>query len=749
MVTGSSSTAFYLNTLVAMPTLAQALQQAWEIHQAGRVTQAEQIYRQVLAAHPDHASAWCFLGIACHDQQRYDEAIAAYRRALELRPNFPSALNNLGNTYRMLRRVDEAVAQFDQALTLQPDYLLAFKNKGTTLCWEGRLEQAQATYEEAIRRGVADPEIHKNLGIVRLLRGDWAGGWPEYAWRWQTGDIRLPALAAPLWDGSPLDGKTILLTPEQGLGDTIQFIRYAAWLKQHYDCRVLFQPPAALRALLAGCPGVDGWVERLEEAPPHDCFAPLIHVPGVLRHTPEDFPAAIPYLQADPQQVAAWRDRLSGYRDLKVGIVWRGSPSHHADSMRSIPLVQWGPLGRLAGVTWLSLQKGPARAELDMLAGRLEVVDLGAGLDEGTGAFVDSAAVLMNLDLLITCDTAIAHVAGALGVPVWLLLSYVPDWRWGLSGSSTVWYPTMRLFRQTSVGDWSGVMEQVAEALLRQWPRQVRWKHYSEYHLATSGFNRLIRTPHGLMLFNRHDRYVGRSIERYGEFSPGELDLFRQAVQPGWHVVEAGANIGAHTLILAQQVGPRGRVYAFEPQRVLFQTLCANMALNSLTNVVCRPEALGAEAGTTYVPWLDYNAENNFGGLSLQYRQGEPVPVIALDSLQLPRCEFLKIDVEGMELEVLRGATETIRRCRPLLYVENDRPERSAALIRYLQELGYDLYWHLPPLFSPQNSFRNPENEFGRTVSVNMLGVHRSVPQNIQGLRKVEGPESDWRSAKG
>jgi FkbM family methyltransferase len=188
-------------------------------------------------------------------------------------------------------------------------------------------------------------------------------------------------------------------------------------------------------------------------------------------------------------------------------------------------------------------------------------------------------------------------------------------------------------------------------------------------------------------------------------------------------------------------------VYAFEPQRVLFQTLCANMALNSLTHVVCRQEALGAAAGTTYVPPLDYNTENNFGGLSLTYRQGEPVPVVPLDSLELGRCDFLKIDVEGMELEVLRGAARTIQRFRPLLYVENDRPEQSAELIRYLRELGYELYWHLPPLFSPHNSFRNPENEFGRTVSVNMLGVHRSVPQNISGLAKVEGPHSDWRQA--
>jgi FkbM family methyltransferase len=186
-------------------------------------------------------------------------------------------------------------------------------------------------------------------------------------------------------------------------------------------------------------------------------------------------------------------------------------------------------------------------------------------------------------------------------------------------------------------------------------------------------------------------------------------------------------------------------VYAFEPQRIVFQTLCANMALNSVVNVHCRPEALGESPRTIMVPPIDYSSENNFGGMTLGGRAGEAVAVVTLDSLNLPRCDFLKIDVEGMELNVLKGAARTIETLRPILYVENDRGELSAPLIEHLLSLDYNLYWHLPPLYNPENFYRNPVNEFGRTVSVNMLGIHSSVASAISGLKKIEGPTSDWR----
>jgi FkbM family methyltransferase len=346
--------------------------------------------------------------------------------------------------------------------------------------------------------------------------------------------------------------------------------------------------------------------------------------------------------------------------------------------------------------------------------------------------------------LVITADTAIAHIAGALGVPTWLALSHVPDWRWLLDREDAPWYPTIRLFRQSAPGDWSGVVQRMADELLRMSPR-VQRRQPADYRLATAGPNRLVRARHGLALFNRHDMFVGRSLDQYGEFSPGESELFVQIVRPGNVVVDAGANLGAHTLLLSQRVGDQGLVYAYEPQRTIYEILCANMALNGRKNVRCRCEALGETSGEICVPPLNYDAEANFAGLGLgDYQSGEKVPVVTIDGLQLPRCDLLKADVEGMELPVLRGAAQTIQKYRPILYVENDRIESSPALIEYILSLGYKLYWHLPPLYHPANFFGNPVNIFGNIVSSNMLCIHASVKSSISGLTPIERPEDHW-----
>jgi len=728
-----------------MTTTADALAHGWKLHQAGDFAGAENIYRQVLQADANDANAWCYFGMACHDQERFDEAVVAYRKAIQIRPAFPVAFNNLGNTFRLQRRLDESIASFDHALRLKPDYVNAHKNKGTALVWEGHLAEALASYRRALEFAPDDGETRKNLGVILLLQGNFEEGWREYNWRWKTDQASLPKYPQPIWDGSSLDGRTILLSVEQGLGDTVQFIRYAEVLKKKYDCRVIAACQKTLLPLLGSCPGIDVLVAQDEDPPSFDVFAPLLDVPGILGDNLTAFPTDVPYLSADPELAERWQREVDAYRGLKIGIAWQGNPKHHADRMRSVPLVEMAPLGKLKGIQFFSLQKGPGVEQLDTIGARLNIVHLGDHLDETSGAFMDTAAVLKSLDLLVTSDTAIAHVAGALGVPVWLALAYVPDWRWLLERDDTPWYPTIRLFRQAAVGDWSSVFERMSEELLEQFP-DVERKRFEDYRIATSGMNRLTQTRDGLMLYNRHDMYIGRSLDSYGEFSEGECDLFRQLIKPGSVVVEAGANYGAHTLMLSGLVGEKGIVYAYEPQRVVFQALCANMALNGRTNVHCRPEAVGEAPGCIVVPSLDYNTEQNFGGLGLgDYQRGESVPVTTVDSLRLPRCDLLKADVEGMELSVLKGAVETVGEHRPILYVENDRRETSAALIDYIMSLGYDLYWHLPPLFNPENYFGNPSNEFGGIVSANILCIHSAVDSSITGLRKIETPDSDWR----
>jgi FkbM family methyltransferase len=257
--------------------------------------------------------------------------------------------------------------------------------------------------------------------------------------------------------------------------------------------------------------------------------------------------------------------------------------------------------------------------------------------------------------------------------------------------------------------------------------------------MTNEGFNRLKDCRHGRMLYNVNDRYVGRSFDLYGEFSEGETDLFRQIVRPGDVVIEVGANIGAHTVWFARATLPNGGVLAFEPQRMVFQVLCANIALNSLPNAVLHNKACGEAKGTIVVPTLDPAKPNNFGGLELGGHQaGETVEVVRIDELGIGGCRLLKVDVEGMELSVVKGASELIRRSRPALYVENDRPHLSDALVKYIDSLGYDCFWHCPPLYNPDNYFHHAENVFGRIVSKNMLCLPRGM--GVAGAEPIKVP---------
>lgn len=260
-------------------------------------------------------------------------------------------------------------------------------------------------------------------------------------------------------------------------------------------------------------------------------------------------------------------------------------------------------------------------------------------------------------------------------------------------------------------------------------------------------FNCIAQKRNGPMLYNRHDQYIGASLAAYGEFSEGEAAMFRQLVGPGHTVIEAGANIGAHTVQLSRLVGDAGCVVAFEPQRVVFQTLCANLAINQCVNVIARQQGVGATTGQLLAPAPDPRHRNNFGGLSLMTSgPGECVEVVTIDSLNLPRCDLIKVDVEGMEREVIAGAMQTIRRFRPALYLENDREEKSPDLIALLLSMGYRCWWHTPPLFNPVNFAGNPQNIFGNIVSINLLCQPAENARPADGMLEVLSPNDRWQS---
>jgi hypothetical protein len=303
-----------------------------------------------------------------------------------------------------------------------------------------------------------------NRAVIWLLHGDYERGWPEYEWRWRGKPFVPRGFKQPEWDGSPLSGRTILVHAEQGFGDTLHFIRYVENLAQRGG-QVLFECPKALHPLLAKVQGIDQLVVSGGPFPAFDVHVPLLSLPlrlGML--DPKDWPWH-PYLEADPALIEKWRAELGSRGGFQVGITWQGNPQHPKDRQRSIPLMRFAPLAKIPGVRLISLQKGFGSEQLETLDFAGDIEPLAQRLDVAGGAFMDTAAVLKTIDLLVTPDTALAHLAGALGAPVWLALSAIPDWRWQLEGEETPWYPTMRLFRQQREGDWDEVFQRVAAEL--------------------------------------------------------------------------------------------------------------------------------------------------------------------------------------------------------------------------------------------------------------------------------------------
>jgi hypothetical protein len=303
--------------------------------------------------------------------------------------------------------------------------------------------------------------------MARLLLGDFERAWPDYEWRLQLREQPARRAQQTLWDGSSLEGRTVLIECEQGLGDTIQFIRYAAVVGAQAG-RVVVEAPARMLALLRRVPGIDQLVARGDPTPEFDVHVPLLSLPGILGTRLDTVPADVPYLSADPQLSEPWRRELAGLDGYRVGIAWQGDPKFPDDRFRSVPLACFAPVAEIDGVRLVSLQKGFGTEQIASFAARWPIVDLGPRLDEEGSSFTDTAAVMTTLDLIVTSDSALAHLAGALGAAVWMATPAVPEWRWLLEREDSPWYPTMRLFRQKRRGDWEPVFSRVAEQLQRR-----------------------------------------------------------------------------------------------------------------------------------------------------------------------------------------------------------------------------------------------------------------------------------------
>ncbi len=456
--------------MIPSVTATELVAAALRYHRAGRMAEAEALYRRALAADPDTPDALHLLGVLAAQAGREAEAVPLMARALALRPDHPETRLNLGNALRTLGRLDEAATHYRQALASRPDLVEAYTGLGQVLYQGNRLDEAEACYRRALAFRPDDAITHKNLGWTLLKRGELAEGFREYQWRWRIPNfpVKLPPVAQPLWDGGALDGRTILLHAEQGLGDTLQFIRFAPLVRARGAGAVLLACPGELVRLLGGLTALDRILAPGEPWPAFDCHAPLLSLPHLLGTTLETVPAEIPYLAPPPGLAKSWAARLPpAETGLRVGLAWAGNPRHHQpdwaalDRRRSLALHRLAPLAAVPGLHWISLQKDRPPEPSDAPAPGLALFDL---MDQ-VSDLADTAALISGLDLVIGVDTAIVHLAGALGKPVWVLSRFDGCWRWLHNRDDSPWYPTLRLFRQPTPDDWDSVIAAVAVAL--------------------------------------------------------------------------------------------------------------------------------------------------------------------------------------------------------------------------------------------------------------------------------------------
>ncbi len=483
-----------------MATVPEALQVARQHVRGHRFREASRVCRRIMEVVPEHLENKCLLEVSALNLRDFDTAISylesaanqlprnaqlqsclgsAYietnraddglhhlKLALDLQPGSPHVLQNIGNAYRSLGQFDESLKYFRQSLDLAPNDGTLHSQCALGLVFLGRFDEAIASYERSLQLAPEFATGHKNFGLLRMLLGDLSEGWKHYDWRFAA-DNKLPLkrFEQPLWDGSGLNGETVLLYGEQGFGDTVQFIRFAKTVKEHGG-KCVVMAHSELRRLLSDVEGVEGYFSSREELIPFDLHAPLMSVPGILGTTVDTIPSEKAYLRAEEELVASWRDKLAEYPRPLVGLCWQGSPKKIRDNLRSIPLKDFAPIAETE-VQLVSLQKGQGTSE--------QIAECGFGgrilnFEQELQDFADTASLIENLDVVVTCDTVIAHLAGALGKPTWVLIQRIPDWRWLLDREDSPWYPSVRLFRQEQWGDWASVIGRIRRGLIDMQP---------------------------------------------------------------------------------------------------------------------------------------------------------------------------------------------------------------------------------------------------------------------------------------
>lgn len=434
------------------------MRMAFAYHKLKQYEQAEQLYLELLDKHKD-AALYFNLGCVYSDQKKYAPAKENYSKTLELEPEHRSAHNNIGNILRSEGKMREALEHFNFIHQHYPDHANSINGAGACYASLGEHEKAKSFFEKAIKLNPNDYHAHTNYGIELLTLGDFDKGWEEYAWRFKRPDLKRE-FNMPQWQGEPLEGKRLLVHAEQGAGDAIQFLRFIPHVKT-LGPEIVFECHKDMYALCYEQTGIDIVISKGTKLPACDYHIPLLSLAQIFNINFDNIPNNVPYIYVPENKIEQWQGLLANASKVKIGLVWAGNPEHPNDYNRSCDLQQWLPFLEQEEIDFFSLQKKFKLEQLQQLPENIHVTNL----EDKIFDYVDTAACITQLDLVITVDTSVAHLAGALGKPVWVLIPYVPDWRWMLNTEKSPWYPTMRLFRQQKIGDWEPVIAKITEEL--------------------------------------------------------------------------------------------------------------------------------------------------------------------------------------------------------------------------------------------------------------------------------------------
>ena len=666
----------------------------------GRWSDAMPLLQGLVAADARNVDAWLALADCLIHAGRDEDARQCFERVIALVPDHSVAWGHLAAIHALAGRYREALDVYEggrEFATPVRGQVLA--NHAITRFRAGDVEGCRALLLALLPD---DPDLngHMQLGPTLLAYGEFDEGWRQYEFRWMTGNhaTERPGWVRPHWNGQDLDGRTIVIVREQGIGDFFQFARYLPMLKAR-GAKLLLSSFGGVADIAARLFGADALIADGDPVPEHDYFAFLLSLPRAFGTTVATIPPPLADLAPTPERSEAWAATLSAFRHPRVGVVWAGRPEHLRDKQRSMPLEALAPVLKLPGIAFVGLQKGPAVAQCEAIPESVDWTGLGPALD----TLDDAIAVLDGVDLLVTVDTALAHIAATMGKPVWMLVAHPPDFRWLAHGATSPWYPSMRLFRQRVAGDWSEPVRELAAALAeyRDTGRLPSFPALDvaggtppdlpESRAASTPRSRLARAlpmRHGFLQYDPGEPVLGAGLEHYGEWLEPVLGRVLPHVVAGGVVVEANPGAGAHALPLGRRVGPDGQLLLFEPRAFHRRMLENNLRANALSNATLLGRTL-AGAGRT----------------------GDADTV---DDLGLDRLDALVLREDAEDLaSIVAAADETLWRCRPVVAATATDESRLAAAAASLRDRSYVTQVTTIPVHAAANYNRVADDRTG------------------------------------